>query len=627
MRFRRDGRTTISVEHSKPTPAWPPPETTTLWDFPRQGVDGMRIGDPAYPGVTPALACVNAIQRFTAKGDLVVDPMAGCYDESTDVLTRDGWKAWPDVSAGDEFATLVDGKLEYCRAHGTTKVWHDGLMYRLRTKHVDLLVTPDHWLYVAPRYGKRGQYDSYRLVRARDVFGKNVRHRKDATWVGEERASFELPELRIRKHKSLPHGGSTNLVFPRTLIPMDKWLRFLGHWLTDGSCTADRGSYNIMLTQLKPRSRREFRTSLVQIAEHLRRPLHHDAPNVTEVSAGFTIRHKQMGAYLVGLGKKGQRRLPREVLELSPRQLRILYEALLDGDGHRWRPAERRGTDRFYTSSPFLRDAFQELCLKLGWAATIRESSRSGDRSGQIDGRTIEHKVTTWDISVNKRQLRPRTYTARNRYDRIDTRALESWDYYRGYVYCANVPPSHVLYIRRNGSAVWCGNSGTTIDAARLLGRRALGFDLVPRRPDILPADARALPLPAACAHLEVVDPQYSDNLRYSDDPRCLGLLPAPDPAYYEAVEAVAREVHRVLRPGGVLVWITSDEYRRRRFTPVGFRTYERILRSFEPSDIVCLARRNDRSATPMWEHRARARGFYLRGFKYLFLMRKGIPS
>src|SRR2546425_3132430 len=142
-----------------------------------------------------------------------------------------------------------------------------------------------------------------------------------------------------------------------------------------------------------------------------------------------------------------------------------------------------------------------------------------------------------------------------------------------------------------------CG-SGTTIDAARLLGRRALGFDLAPRRPDILPADARALPLPAGCAHLAFVDPPYSDNLRYSDDPRCLGRLPAHDPAYYEAVEGVAKEVHRILRPGGVLAWITSDEYRRHVFTPVGFRTYDRLLGFFSPIDLVCLARRNDRSAS-----------------------------
>ena len=167
--------------------------------------------------------------------------------------------------------------------------------------------------------------------------------------------------------------------------------------------------------------------------------------------------------------------------------------------------------------------------------------------------------------------------------------------------------------------------SGTALDAARLLGRRALGFDLSPRRPDILPADARALPLPASCAHLVFVDPPYSDNVRYSDDPRCLGRFAAPDPAFYDALEAVAREALRVLRPNGVVAWVISDEYRQHRFTPVGFRAYERLLRHFEPMDIVCLARRNDRSATPMWEHRARKRGFYLRGFKYLFLMRKGV--
>ncbi len=169
--------------------------------------------------------------------------------------------------------------------------------------------------------------------------------------------------------------------------------------------------------------------------------------------------------------------------------------------------------------------------------------------------------------------------------------------------------------------------SGTTVDAARMLGRRALGFDLAPRRPDILAADARSLPLPAACAHLVFVDSPYGDNVRYSDDPRCLGRLAVTDDAFYDAIENAAKETSRVLRDGGLLAWVISDAYRRRSFTPVGFRAYERLLRHFSPVDVVCLARRNDRSGGPMWEHRARKRGFYLRGFKYLFLMRKGASS
>ncbi len=169
--------------------------------------------------------------------------------------------------------------------------------------------------------------------------------------------------------------------------------------------------------------------------------------------------------------------------------------------------------------------------------------------------------------------------------------------------------------------------SGTTLDVARVLGRRVLGFDLAPRRSEIVRNDARHLPLPDDSVDLHFIDPPYSDNVRYSDDPRCLGRLAATADAYYEAIEAVSREAHRILRGGGVLAWITSDAYRRHEFTPVGFSTFERLLRAFVPVDIVCLARRNDRSASPMWEHRARTRGFYLRGFKYLFLMRKEAPT
>ncbi|PIP04618.1 DNA methylase, partial [candidate division WWE3 bacterium CG23_combo_of_CG06-09_8_20_14_all_40_14] len=43
----------------------------------------------------------------------------------------------------------------------------------------------------------------------------------------------------------------------------------------------------------------------------------------------------------------------------------------------------------------------------------------------------------------------------------------------------------------------------------------------------------------------------------------------------------------------------------------------------FEPIDIVCLTRHNQTSNTGVWHNRARQYNFYLRGFKYLFIMRK----
>ncbi len=165
--------------------------------------------------------------------------------------------------------------------------------------------------------------------------------------------------------------------------------------------------------------------------------------------------------------------------------------------------------------------------------------------------------------------------------------------------------------------------SGTIADVARALGRRAVSLDIVPRRKDILRADARAWPLPEGIGSLAVVDSPYSDNIQYSGDPRCLGRISCRDSRFYREMGRVAAEAHRVLRPSGVLAWIISDEYRGGVYTPVGFRLQAVLAERFELLDTIALLRHNDRSASPMWEHRARRFNFFLRGFKFLFIARK----
>lgn len=169
--------------------------------------------------------------------------------------------------------------------------------------------------------------------------------------------------------------------------------------------------------------------------------------------------------------------------------------------------------------------------------------------------------------------------------------------------------------------------SGTVGEVARALGRRCVSFDLVPRAPSVLRADARAWPLSDASASLAVVDSPYSDNVRYSADPRCLGRISCADPRFYEEMGRVASEAHRVLRRGGVLAWIIADEYRGGRYTPAGFRLFGALAKTFEPMDTVILVRHHDRSASPMWEHRARRFNFFLRGFKFLFILRKPVGT
>ena len=164
---------------------------------------------------------------------------------------------------------------------------------------------------------------------------------------------------------------------------------------------------------------------------------------------------------------------------------------------------------------------------------------------------------------------------------------------------------------------------------ARALGRKVIGLDLEPSRPDIARNDARHLPFEDNSVDFHFVDSPYSDNIRYSYDSRCIGNIPAASKRFLEGMAEVIDEICRTLKPGKHVAWVISDEYRQGRFTPVGFRIFDLLRERFEPVDIVALVRHNDSGSNPMWEHVARKRNFLLRGFKYLFIMRKeaGLPG
>jgi hypothetical protein len=71
------------------------------------------------------------------------------------------------------------------------------------------------------------------------------------------------------------------------------------------------------------------------------------------------------------------------------------------------------------------------------------------------------------------------------------------------------------------------------------------------------------------------------------------------------------------------LGWLIGDQWVKKRFTPVGIKIYERLCRYFEPIDIICVSRRSQTSNTEVWQNRARRFNFFLRGFKYLIIVRK----
>jgi DNA modification methylase len=167
-----------------------------------------------------------------------------------------------------------------------------------------------------------------------------------------------------------------------------------------------------------------------------------------------------------------------------------------------------------------------------------------------------------------------------------------------------------------------CG-SGTTLDVCKEEERKAVCYDICPPRDDIQQNDARSIPLPDNCADLVFIDSPYGDNIRYNDHPDNIGNISSETEEFYDELEKVIKQSFRILKPGKVLGWLIGDQWVKRKSTPVGFLLYSRLTKYFETVDIICVARRNQSSNTGLWANRARRHNFYLRGFKYLFIMRK----
>jgi adenine-specific DNA-methyltransferase len=169
-----------------------------------------------------------------------------------------------------------------------------------------------------------------------------------------------------------------------------------------------------------------------------------------------------------------------------------------------------------------------------------------------------------------------------------------------------------------------CAGSGTTLDVSRDLNRRALGYDLAPTRKDIFRVDARKLPLEDAKADFVFIDPPYSTHIEYSNDPRCIGKLDAAGPEYYKAMDQVISEIHRVLRPGKHMALYVSDSFvKGKGFYPLGFELFSLLQKRLEPVDTIAVVRHN--KTLEMGNYRAAAEegNFFLRGFNYLFIMKK----
>ena len=404
--------------------------------------------DPNEKQFTPNLEPSNGRIRIGWLG-------GSCMTPDTEILTNEGWKRFDTLDQTETVATLNPNtnELEYHKPTGYICEPFEGELNCAKNGLVEYEVTPNHNMYASVAKSLTHKKLNLELIQSEKVHGKNFHIKKDALWVGKEEEYFILPMLNeyaeLEENESYVDGliskkrynGLSEKYGSDKVINMDEWLAFFGFWMAEGWTSKTKGLHQVGIAQTKDNG---YLSHMYDLLVNMG-----FNPKYTKDKKQLRIFDKQLWEYLSNFGGAYDKFIPQEVLDLSPRQLTIFLDWFIKGDGHI--ENNKYGRTRAYTCSPSLANDLQEIALKIGISATI---TNRGKRTSEIKGRAIKNQFDSLVINFTK-------HPNVSKYNK-NTPLIKTEDqynrYYKGNVYCVEVQ-NHIIYVRRNGKAMWIGNS------------------------------------------------------------------------------------------------------------------------------------------------------------------------
>src|ERR1035437_5948377 len=407
----------------------------------------------------------------------------GCHDETTEVLTKEGWKLWPSVRGDEEFATRSEaGSFEWQRATELHRYPFAGDLLHFHSKTFDMAVTPNHRMLVK---------DSDSEQTPRFELAASVANRSHlsvpttAAWCGRDEALKIVPTIPAkRRHPAweecasfiVEHGAGPASEILEAADKKGLSQRALYRAKVELGVESKRVQCGTKQGEGEWHWREPSRSyEIAEDAEHMhskgfsmptkawcefvglwlaegwirydRHEIHVSQSRVSkrfdeaerivravplkwrydEKKKAFSASSKALVKELKDYGRYSYgKRVPSGLKELSTENLEAFLHGFWVGDGSRSLPNRS-----FSTVSAVLADDIQEMLLKCGRTANRRECLL---QSGRV--------IYTLTESVRKQRNLPRA----------------THEPYDGFVYCATVPNS-TLYTRRNGAVAVSGNS------------------------------------------------------------------------------------------------------------------------------------------------------------------------
>lgn len=353
-----------------------------------------------------------------------------CYDRETKVYTSNGWKYFKDLSDDDLLLSMnpKGNELEFIKPIRLIKYKNaDKKLYHIHNRWFDVCVTEDHDCFIHQRRdgGSKGRYLEPQFRKPSELTSES----KFIRCIDVDRENPKVVNI-------------NGLEFE----PKD-FAFFMAWFISEGSVlhnpeTAKQHGYPVKITQEIGENRKVLERELQRIFGYL-------GFRVAIGKSYFEVYSKQLYDYLLPLGYSNEKYIPSEVFTLNKECLNIFLDNYVLGDGHE-RVSDnelvQNSSERaLFTSSPRLRDDLSYLVLLCGYYPSISLHTPKGKVSAHKNGTYVQNN-TVFKIAVNK--------SKHTNYSGCTVDLIE----YNDYVYCAELPKWHTLWVMRNGKTSWNGN-------------------------------------------------------------------------------------------------------------------------------------------------------------------------
>lgn len=379
--------------------------------------------------------------------DCIISNPPFCFDEKTEIYTKNGWKNYITLSENDEVLSLNPHtqEIEWSNIESINLLNYQGEMLNFQTKTMDLCVTPYHRMY-AQHYKKNKEPElalnksKTDLIQASDI--KRGVHRQFRTgylWDGISKNIFVIPSTEV-------NNGHEDIIKPEIKIDMANWLKFFGLWLADGYCRHTKNIFGKFRYTVGIKQQDKNKEKMIEVFNGLPFKYSIYQEKGTDKS-NYEIHSKQLWEYLVKFGKSKDKYVPSEIKELDINLLKIFMDYYLFGDSHKI----KNGSICLSTMSKQLSEDLQEIVLKLG--DVIQFTEKDLIMRNKNYGKFY---VAYWNINKMKNSK----YPTPNKF------------MYNGIIFCPELNKNGVMLIRRNNKICFSGNTNK-----RAIFERAMSFN------------------------------------------------------------------------------------------------------------------------------------------------------